>query len=101
MVARQRGGAPPKRNAAAARARGSGGGRGNNDIARQSYSTRTKYQQPRAIAVYDGRHFRGSVLPQAGKWVAFDANGHRIGIFDLRRRAEHALYRAHRPDGGR
>ena len=92
---------PPRNRSAAPSAKGSGGsGRNSNDVARQSYTTAKKFQQPGVNAVYDGRTFRGAVLPQRGRWVAFDASGHRVGDFEFRHRAEHALSEAARPGGG-
>ena len=58
----------------------------------------TKFQQPLgSICVYDGLDYCGAVVPQRGRWLAVNADGRRIGTFDLRHRAEHALYEAAGP----
>jgi hypothetical protein len=75
--------------------------RGAADI--QKYTTENpNYQlQLGAVTVYDGLDYCGAVVPQRGRWLAVNADGRRIGTFDLRHRAEHALYQAAGPGGAR
>jgi hypothetical protein len=89
----------PKRKTAA-RVRGSG--------SRGDLVTPNQYHRPAKNAtselvaevdVYDGRRWLGSIRAQAGKYLAFDFNGHRIGVFDKEREAATALHEASRPGG--
>lgn len=62
--------------------------------------TWTDFQQPLgSICCYEGRTYIGAVVPQRGRWLAVDAHGHRVGVFDLRHRAEHALFQGQRLGG--
>ncbi len=44
-------------------------------------------KQTAAIEICDGRNFSGLIVVQRGRWVSFDASGHRIGTHDSERAA--------------
>jgi hypothetical protein len=73
---------------------------GRRDIQKHINFGHTSQQPLGTVSVYDGLSFCGAVIPhQHGRWLAVDADGRRLGTFDLRHRAEHAVFQAHRPGG--
>lgn len=61
-------------------------------------SQRTKCQEAGEITLYRGLAYAGSILAKAGRWLAFDEHGHRLGTFSREREAADAVYAA---GGGR